>query len=46
MLNMKRKGLNTNDVHLQLMKVKEENDRLRKEFVSVTQVEGLIKENR
>lgn len=46
MLNMKRRGLNAQDVHFKLMKVQEENSRLKKDFVSVNQVEGLIQENR
>jgi hypothetical protein len=46
MLNMKRKGLNANDIHFKFIKVQEENERLKKDTVSVQQVEVLIKENR
>jgi hypothetical protein len=35
MLNMKRKGLNANDVHFKLMKIQEENERLKKETITI-----------
>ena len=39
---MKRKGLNANDVHFKLMKLQEENDKLKSTTVSVSEVENLI----
>ncbi|CAD8085756.1 unnamed protein product [Paramecium primaurelia] len=46
LLNMKRKGLNSNDIHFKLMKIQEENERLRQANLSVNEVEKLMQENR
>ncbi|CAD8100499.1 unnamed protein product [Paramecium primaurelia] len=46
LLNMKRKGLNSNDMHFKLMKIQEENERLRQANLSVNEVEKLMQENR
>ena len=43
---MKRKGMSLNDIHLRMIKLQEENDRLRNNHISIGEVEGLIKENR
>jgi hypothetical protein len=42
---MKRNGLN-NDIHFKLMKMQEENERLRVGSVTVPEVERLLIENR
>ncbi|KAM3129091.1 hypothetical protein pb186bvf_018803 [Paramecium bursaria] len=46
LLNMKRNGINSTDLHFKLMKMQEENERLRQTVMSVQDVEKLMKENR
>ncbi|CAK93845.1 unnamed protein product (macronuclear) [Paramecium tetraurelia] len=46
LLNMKRSGLNQNDLHFKLMKMQEENERLREGQLSNDEVEKIIQENR
>ncbi|CAD8195399.1 unnamed protein product [Paramecium pentaurelia] len=46
LLNMKRSGLNQNDLHFKLMKMQEENERLREIQLSNDEVEKIIQENR
>lgn len=46
LLNLKRKGLNPDDIHTKLLSLQEENDKLRKTSVSMVDVERLIEENR
>ncbi|CAD8106247.1 unnamed protein product [Paramecium sonneborni] len=46
LLNMKRSGLNQNDLHFKLMKIQEENERLREIQLSNDDVEKIIQENR
>jgi hypothetical protein len=43
---MKRAGVNANDFHYKMMKLQEENDRLRTNTVSINEVEKLVQENR
>lgn len=43
---MKRNGINPSDLHFKMMKLQEENERLRFQAVSVSDVEKLIAENR
>lgn len=42
LLNLKRKGLNAQDMHAKLMALQEENERLKKTHVSLAEVEKLI----
>lgn len=46
LLNMKRNGINTNDVHFNMAQLQEENNRLRINNVTVSEVEKLISDNR
>lgn len=46
LLNMKRTGVHANDVHFKMIKLQEENERLKQNFVSVNEVEKLISDNR
>lgn len=46
LLNLKRKGLNSHDIHVKLMALQEENERLKKGSVAITEVERLVEENR
>ncbi|CAD8103063.1 unnamed protein product [Paramecium sonneborni] len=46
LLNMKRNGLNQNDLHFKLMKMQEENERLREIQLSNDEIEKIIQENR
>ncbi len=46
LLNLKRKGLNAQDIHAKLVALQEENERLKKTHVSLAEVEKLIEENR
>ena len=43
---MKKHGLNIEDVHKRLLKLQEENEKLRKTHISINEVEKLIEENR
>jgi len=44
-LNIRRKGTAVHEVHNKLLMLQEENDRLRKDHVSVQEVENLMEEN-
>ncbi|KAL4438950.1 hypothetical protein ABPG74_016670 [Tetrahymena malaccensis] len=46
LLHMKKKGINPNDIHQRLLKLQEENERLKKTHISINEVEKLIQENR
>lgn len=46
LLNMRRKGLSQEDTHNRLLKLQEENERLKKTHIAINEVENLIKENR
>ena len=43
---MKKRGINANDVHLKLMKLQEENEKLKNQSMNVMEFEKLIRENR
>lgn len=43
---MKKRGVNPFDVHSRLLKLQEENERLKKNTISINEVEKLIEENR
>lgn len=43
---MKKKGVNPFDVHSRLLKLQDENERLKKTHISIIEVEKLITENR
>ncbi|KAL4463423.1 hypothetical protein ABPG72_006745 [Tetrahymena utriculariae] len=45
-LNMRRKGASLNDIHAKFLKLQAENEKLKKDHVSLKQVEQLIEENR
>ena len=46
LLQMKKRGINANDVHLKLMKLQEENEKLKNQSMNVMEFEKLIRENR
>ena len=46
LLNLKRKGLNSHDIHIKLVSLQEENERLKKNNVPINEVEKLLDENR
>ena len=46
LLNLKRKGMNPDDIHTRLLSLQEENEKLKKTSVSMVDVERLIEENR
>jgi hypothetical protein len=43
---MRRKGLQQNDIHVKLLKLQDENEKLKKTHISLNEVENLIAENR
>ena len=43
---MKKRGINANDIHMKLMKLQEENEKLKSQSMNVGEIEKLIKENR
>jgi hypothetical protein len=43
---MKKRGINANDIHMKLMKLQEENEKLKSQSMNVAEIEKLIKENR
>lgn len=45
-LNLRRKGASLNDIHSKFLKLQAENEKLKKDHISLKEVEKLIDENR